>query len=359
MNPAIEGIGCLTGIAPWKRKRLQKMLANANGPPVVSNPRKAVETARRNGGALASWASRTDPRLGQMTREAGVEHWIIEDGFIRSVGLGAALVQPCSVLVDRCNAHYDSRKPSDLEKLLQKAEFSDELLARSKNLIASIRSNDITKYNLKGRECDIPRDRKVVLVIGQVEDDLSVILGSECRRLTDYLGVVRDLEPEAKIVFKPHPDVVAGLRRGTVKIEEGVLISTDNICSLFDIADSVHTLTSLAGFEALLRGKQVTVHGQPFYSGWGLTNDMDPVERRTRNLSLVELVAGALIEYPVYCHPDTGRRCEVEELVELLAANGKAELPGNFRRIPARLAESIGRRFRRPGGGQDAASANL
>ena len=39
----------------------------------------------------------------------------------------------------------------------------------------------------------------------------------------------------------------------------------------------METMTSLAGFEALLRGKPVTTHGQPFYAGWGLTEDICPV----------------------------------------------------------------------------------
>ena len=43
------------------------------------------------------------------------------------------------------------------------------------------------------------------------------------------------------------------------------------IASLIAMVDEVHVNTSLAGFEALLRGKAVTTHGVPFYAGWGLT----------------------------------------------------------------------------------------
>ena len=41
-------------------------------------------------------------------------------------------------------------------------------------------------------------------------------------------------------------------------------------------------------------------YGQPFYAGWGLTEDMLPIVRRTRHLPLDGLVAGALILYPTY-----------------------------------------------------------
>ena len=69
---------------------------------------------------------------------------------------------------------------------------------------------------------------------------------------------------------------------------------------LLESIDEVHCLTSLAGFEALLRSKKVTCYGHPFYAGWGLTNDVFQMPRRNKMLMLDELVAGALILYPHY-----------------------------------------------------------
>ena len=89
--------------------------------------------------------------------------------------------------------------------------------------------------------------------------------------------------------------------------------------------DEVHVLTSLAGFEALLRGKSVTCYGLPFYSGWGLTEDVVPNPRRNRRLSLDELVAGALIEYPVYLSRMSDALITPEQaLDELLAWRARA-----------------------------------
>jgi capsular polysaccharide export protein len=51
------------------------------------------------------------------------------------------------------------------------------------------------------------------------------------------------------------------------------------LASLLAQVDGVHVICSLAGFEALLRGVPVTVHGVPFYAGWGLTRDLAPVPR--------------------------------------------------------------------------------
>ena len=41
-------------------------------------------------------------------------------------------------------------------------------------------------------------------------------------------------------------------------------------------------MTSLTGSEALMREKCVVTYGQPFYAGWGLTQDRHPPARRTR-----------------------------------------------------------------------------
>jgi capsular polysaccharide export protein len=76
-------------------------------------------------------------------------------------------------------------------------------------------------------------------------------------------------------------------------------------------------MTSLAGFEALLRHRQVTVYGRPFYAGWGLTTDMMAIDRG-RRLSLEELVAGALILYPRYLDPVTRLPCGPEVIIERL-----------------------------------------
>ena len=76
---------------------------------------------------------------------------------------------------------------------------------------------------------------------------------------------------------------------------------------------------------ALLRGVAVTTHGTPFYAGWGLTRDLAPrPSRRTRTLSLDELVAGALILYPRYLDPATELPCPPELLVRRFLAQSTA-----------------------------------
>ena len=143
-----------------------------------------------------------------------------------------------------------------------------------------------------------------------MEDDASIRLG--CTALRSNLGLldaVRQGNPDAYIVYKPHPDVLSGNRRGKVHIQRALqfadVIHTDwSVIDCIEACDEVHTLTSLTGFDALLRGKTVVTYGQPFYAGWGLTQDrcMDGVAfaRRRRKLKLDELVAAVLLRYPVY-----------------------------------------------------------
>jgi capsular polysaccharide export protein len=184
-------------------------------------------------------------------------------------------------------------------------------------------------------------------VPGQVEDDASVRFGSPVvRRNIDLLRAARARNPASWIVYKPHPDVEAGLRPGRISSAESKgladqVVDQGSILQLIEACDSVETMTSLAGFEALLRGRSVVAHGQPFYAGWGLTEDLCPIERRTRRLSLDELVAGALILHPDYLDPVSRLRCGPELLIDRIAAM-QSEQPGPARRLQRFLLTGIG-----------------
>ena len=107
--------------------------------------------------------------------------------------------------------------------------------------------------------------------------------------------------------------------------------------ALLAAVDEVWTMTSLMGFEALLRGVPVTTTGAPFYAGWGLTRDLGEVpERRRARPALAGLVHAALIDYPRYIDPVTGHPCPAELAADRLAA-GPVPHPGPANRLLARL----------------------
>lgn len=119
-------------------------------------------------------------------------------------------------------------------------------------------------------------------------------------------------------------------------IADAVLTRTATTAALAAV-DEVWTMTSALGFEALLRGKRVTCTGQPFYAGWGLTEDRGPpLLRRTASPDLAALVHATLIAYPRYVDPVTGRPCPVEVIVERLA-NGALMSPGAMTRTLSKL----------------------
>ena len=91
-----------------------------------------------------------------------------------------------------------------------------------------------------------------------------------------------------------------------------------DILTCLQYADEVHTMTSLTGFEALLRGKKVCCYGLPFYAGWGLTQDLLSIERRSRRLELWQLIAGTLVYYPDYVHPEKHHFIDAATAVEIL-----------------------------------------
>lgn len=250
--------------------------------------------------------------------------FLVEDGFLRSVFLGSDLTRPFSLVVDSKGLYIDPNQESDLEYILQNYEFDENLKQRAKNLINTIIANKFSKYNgLKHENLKFNTNKKIILIPAQVEDDASMILGGAGFDTLKLLQVVRENNKNAFIVFKPHPDVLSGNRKG-LKDKNIILKYCDEIIenvsidSAINASDEVHTITSTSGFDALLRGKKVFTYGKPFYANWGLTNDMHNISRRTKKLSLEELVAGVLIIYPRYIHPKTKNLCEVEVALDIM-----------------------------------------
>ncbi|HFW6765859.1 TPA: capsular polysaccharide biosynthesis protein [Campylobacter jejuni] len=251
---------------------------------------------------------------------------LVEDGFIRSISLGSDLTRPFSLIVDDKGLYIDPNKASKLEELLQNEIFDKNMLNRAKDIIKTLLENRFSKYNgLKHEDLKINAKigQKVILIPAQVEDDASMILGGFSLSTLDLLKEVRSKNQDAYIIFKPHPDVLSGNRVG-LKDETLILKFCDEIvkdCSIdsaIKIADEIHTITSTSGFDALLRAKKVFTYGMPFYAGWGLTKDKHKCKRRTRKLSLEELVAGTLIIYPRYINPKTKTLCEIEVCLDIM-----------------------------------------
>lgn len=312
----------------WKRPFVRRYL-RAPGRKVrfVRSTQELRDVADPSQLTAVVWASRKTAQLSAWAEQRQVPLWHMEDGFLRSAGLGSDLTAPGSLVLDPDGIYYDPSRPSRLENLLQTAEFSSAELEQARQLRELIVASKISKYNLPAAErleLAARPGQRIVLVPGQVADDASVRLGAQS--VADNLSLlqaVRRAHPDAYIIYKPHPDVLSGNRQGSL---HGVatppwdlLVGQVPIATCLAAVHEVHTMTSLVGFEALLRELPVVSYGQPFYAGWGLTRDLAPLERRTRKLSLDELVAGALVRYPRYVSWASGCFCTAEDKVQELA----------------------------------------
>jgi capsular polysaccharide export protein len=319
-----------SGASLWKRRFLPEFLGRSRRcVKFTRRPSDSIKQAEKSGGRWALWASTETEVLRNKAENVNVPMIRVEDAFLRSVGLGSDLVRPWSLVLDDVGIYYDASRPSRLETLLRETDFSPFLLDRARKIRESILAHGLTKYNVDcGESCGfVNGDKTAILVVGQVEDDASILRGSaQIQRNIELLQTVHKANPDAYILYKPHPDVIAGNRRGAIT-ESDTLKLCDEVVKnvamnqLLTGVDEVHTMTSLSGFEALLRGVKVVCYGLPFYAGWGLTKDFLFCERRGRRLSLDQLVAAALILYPSYIDPLTRQVCSVENFLGWLTSN--------------------------------------
>ncbi len=324
-----RGLTVSVGFSPWKRRIVPDYLRSPAGTLLQVGAMEDVEKIPGHEGArVLVWGRRPEIPASYQSRAARVE-----DGFIRSKGLGAAFNFPYSWVLDENGIYFDGERPSDLEKIL-KAGFSLEELREAVLLIEVLREKRLTKYNLTGSPVRLDpgmvRGRKVILVPGQVEADASIEFGSpDLKTNLELLRRVREMEPDAFLLFKAHPDLVAGTRHGHV-MPEGyaetcdLAVTEGNVLDWLDLCDEVHTMTSTVGFEALIRKVPVVTYGIPFYAGWGLTTDRLPCPRRGRRLTLEELACGALVRYPRYLNPETGEFTTALKVARILTSDAAA-----------------------------------
>ena len=316
-----RGTSVSVGFSPWKRKIVPGYLRSPAGRLTQVKEMSEAPAAAR----LLVWGRRPEIPANFQGRAVRVE-----DGFIRSKGLGAAFNFPYSWVLDERGIYFDPGAPSDLEHLLNQG-FTIAELTEARELIQVLREKRLTKYNLSGDsvtlDADLTKGRKVILVPGQVEADASIIFGSpQVKSNIDLLRHVRAAEPDAFLIFKAHPDLVAGARHGSVlpggfAEASDLAVTEGNVLDWLDVCDEVHTMTSTVGFEALIRQVPVVTYGLPFYAAWGLTTDRLECPRRQRRLTLEELVCGALMKYPRYLNPATGEFTTALKVTRLLTSD--------------------------------------
>lgn len=301
-------------------------------------PQISQTTINKTADHIIAWGHTNAQSLRQNTTNATI--WCCEDGFIRSQGLGASLIAPLSIVLDSKGIYYNANTPSDLEILLKTITLSPQQLQQATQVHNALLVHQLSKYNvgqnthfltaLQQLKKQKPH-AKIRLLVGQVEDDASI---AKCLSTITtnqaLLADVRQRHPNDIIIYKPHPDVEANLRPGKIDPTAYADITANNtpIFACIKACDTLHTISSQAGFEALLQHKQVVCYGLPFYAGFGLTCDLSDnpkaiivKQRRQRAvpLTLYELIYATLIAYPLYQLPHGVGLASVMQAIHYLA----------------------------------------
>ncbi|AYG66617.1 MULTISPECIES: capsular biosynthesis protein [unclassified Rhizobium] len=286
-------------------------------------------------GGIVSWGGRAPAKMAdRIARFRRLPHWHLEDGFLRSVGLGKTGAIPLSIVIDDLGLPVDANRPSRLERLIEEAGQVEDL---GRAIREQIVLNKLSKYNhLPHRTPRIERTAKRrILLVDQVVGDVSVgrALGSNAsfeKMLADGLA------SDAQCLIRTHPDVMAGLRKGylTGSVPKGDVVMMDDavsVASILDVVDEVWTVSSQFGFDALLRGIPVRCYAAPFYAGWGVTEDRFGVYtkaalagRRTKRRTIDQIAAAAFSLYPTYRDPADWREIDVFRAIELIISQQKA-----------------------------------
>ena len=352
--------GYFFGFSRWKHALIRPFFNEfKEGDQIFINPwlgESHLDLALKKGldknSRIYIWGRKPFEEVEQYAKEYDLELFRVEDGFIRSVGLGSDLTQPYSQVVDSRGIYFDPAQESDLEFILQNYDFAADprLLERAKNVRTYLIEKKLSKYNLYDEvTLNFPTDKRIIVLPGQVEDDASMRYGAKGMDNLTLLKEVREGCPEEYIIFKPHPDILAGNRVGHIEEYEALkycdkIVTEVSLDSVLMYADEVHTMTSLVGFEALVRGIEVHTYGIPFYAGWGLSTDKRTCKRRTRELDLDELVAGALLLYPRYLDPQSRKLCTIEILLEALEAERQHYSLSKYYRISVKIRNLISRK---------------
>ena len=207
-------------------------------------------------------------------RKQGLDIFFLEDGFIRSGPDDESGAPPLSIVMDSQAPYFDTTRPNDLTDLIANFDFDqdgyDEALAQE--MLNYYVSHRVSKYNHQPYVDVVPiygiKNEKRILVLGQVPHDDSLKYGGGIGiTLLDVVNQAISENPDAQIIVKPHPMTLDDPSIVTTLTDLDCLILTQpiHLVDALETVDHVYTITSLGGFEALLRGKKVTVLGRPFY----------------------------------------------------------------------------------------------
>ena len=281
-----------------------------------------------------AWSYKFPTELRAICAEHGIPLTFVEDAFVRGFGLGVNRTRPMSLAFDTHGMHFDRMVVSDLDRILnQEGAFDPKVLEGATRVMERTRQG-MTKYMGTGQPKDLAKhlaldpQRRTILVLGQVEDDLSIAYGMDGFMNGNELVMHVALNnPDAQILYRPHPESIQVAKKHYSNPKDVAHIAHVvgpewSLHDTFAAADEAHAITSLAGLEAAVCGLEVHTYGVPFYAGWGFTTDHGfhtVPGKRARTRTLEEVVAAAYLIYPRYYHPSTSKAISPHEAFHLIS----------------------------------------
>ena len=144
---------------------------------------------------------------------------------------------------------------------------------------------NVSKYEQKSapselekiHACAATNERHIVFLPGQVPFDANVLPGlrsyATLREL--YAAAINVLGDDWQVAIKVHPKDKSGSSRALAAFPNALVLEDISIHDLIPLCDGVLVHSSNVGLEALILSKPVVVLGSPFYSGLGLTTDVE------------------------------------------------------------------------------------
>ena len=103
-------------VAVFSKKIIKIKNINHFFPDLIFTDKKIKKQAN----AIAGWGLRpTTKKARKYATENKLPFISLEDGFLRSVGLGLEGYSPLSLIADSVGIYYDARSPSELENLIK------------------------------------------------------------------------------------------------------------------------------------------------------------------------------------------------------------------------------------------------
>ncbi|MEJ1158270.1 capsular polysaccharide export protein, LipB/KpsS family [Prosthecomicrobium sp. N25] len=311
------------GLGPEKRRIAQSIFGGGPGRLVFAKADSALAVAEKAAASLLVWTDRIPAALEAEAQRRDVGVVRFAKSVLKPYGLETPFVPLPAVAVDDVGLHLDASRPSRFEALVASTDFSPLLVARGRALrerylaIEARAAVDLgtVRRDIAGKA----GQRPVVLVVGEPAGSPAVRLGTtRVANTKSLLAAVRAERPDAFLVYFEAAEDASRRRGGWLPaavLREGAdhLIRDDRLAGLLDLAEEVHVMTSQHGFDAVMAGMRVVAWGAPFYAGWGLTEDREPIPRRARRLDADQLAAVTFALYTRYIDPVSGIPCEAED----------------------------------------------